>query len=197
MVNKIPKKIKSVRIAPDKDSKPQEKPTTLARPDRGYRLNGTTYKVKTPDCDAAYYFTINDKVIDGKLHPWEIFCNSKDVTHFQWVTALTRTVSAIFRLSPNLEFLIEELASVVDPKGGFFEGGRYVPSLAAKIGLIIKEHIDGLECQTGVDINELSVTTEDKPKSSIQCKNPACMQFSVVIKDGCKTCLDCGDSACG
>ena len=63
----------------------------LERPDM---LPGSTYKVKTPLSEHALYITINDVVLNpGTRHelrrPFEIFINSKNMDHFQWIVALT------------------------------------------------------------------------------------------------------------
>ena len=74
-----------------------------AREDRAAEtLLGSTYKIKTPLSDHALYVTINDVVLNaGTEHeqrrPFEIFINSKNMEHFQWIVALTRIVSAVFR----------------------------------------------------------------------------------------------------
>ncbi|EQD46250.1 ribonucleotide reductase, alpha subunit, partial [mine drainage metagenome] len=70
--------------------------------DRPEILVGSTYKVKTPVSDHAMYITINDIVLNrGTPHesrrPFEIFINSKNLDHFQWIVALTRIISAVFR----------------------------------------------------------------------------------------------------
>lgn len=72
---------------------------SLARPEM---LLGSTYKIKTPLSDHALYVTINDIVLnEGTAHelrrPFEVFINSKSMDHFQWVVALTRVISAVFR----------------------------------------------------------------------------------------------------
>ena len=77
-------------------------------------LGGCTYKLKTPLEEHALYITIND--FEGK--PFEIFFNSKEMRHFQWIVALSRVISAIFRKGGDVSFLVEELQSVFDPKGG-------------------------------------------------------------------------------
>lgn len=111
---------------------------------RPEQLEGTTYKIKTPASDHAMYVTINDITLeDGEVHPYEMFINTKDVEHFQWVLALTRVISAVFRKGGEVDFLAEELKSVFDPKGGYFKKGvGYVPSLVADIGLSIEEHLE-------------------------------------------------------
>ncbi|MEO8443823.1 MAG: NrdJb, partial [Gammaproteobacteria bacterium] len=64
----------------------------LERPEM---LQGSTYKVKTPVSDHAMYVTINDVILNpGTEHeqrrPFEIFINSKNLDHYQWIVALTR-----------------------------------------------------------------------------------------------------------
>ena len=100
-------------------------------------LVGSTYKIKTPLSEHALYVTINDVVLNKdteheQRRPFEIFINSKNMDHFQWIVALTRIMSAVFRKGGDITFLVDELRSVFDPKGGYFKkGGRYMPSLVA------------------------------------------------------------------
>ncbi|MCG4788500.1 hypothetical protein L0N33_24555, partial [Roseburia faecis] len=70
--------------------------------------------------------------------PFEIFINSKSLEHYQWIVALTRIISAVFRKGGDVTFLVEELRSVFDPKGGYWNKGKYVPSLIAEIGNVIE-----------------------------------------------------------
>ena len=110
-------------------------------------LSGTTYKVAPPD-GPALYVTINDYVLDTKRVPFEIFINSKNMEHFQWITALTLVVSAVFRKGGEVSFLAEELKEVFDPKGGYFKKGEgYVPSLVADIGSVIHKHLGAIKCE--------------------------------------------------
>ena len=37
--------------------------------------------------------------------------------HFQWIVALTRVISAVFRKGGDCTFLVEELKAVFDPQG--------------------------------------------------------------------------------
>lgn len=37
--------------------------------------------------------------------------------HFQWIVALTRIMSAVFRKGGDCTFLVEELKAVFDPRG--------------------------------------------------------------------------------
>ncbi|MCC6716138.1 MAG: NrdJb, partial [Gammaproteobacteria bacterium] len=116
----------------------------VARPEM---LIGSTYKIKTPHSDHALYVTINDIVLNpGTPHelrrPFEMFVNSKSMEHFQWIVALTRIISAVFRKGGDVTFLVEEMRSVFDPKGGYFKkGGRFIPSLVAEIGDVLDSHL--------------------------------------------------------
>ena len=104
----------------------------LGRPEK---ITGSTYKVKTPVTEHALYITINDIIMNEGTpqehrRPFEIFINSKNMDHFQWIVGLTRVMSAVFRKGGDVTFLVEELHSVFDPNGGYFKkGGKYVPSL--------------------------------------------------------------------
>jgi len=119
----------------------------LERPEGMECLEGATYKIRTPLDDHALYVTINDIILNqGTEHeqrrPFEIFINSKNMDHFQWIVALTRVMSAVFRKGGDVTFLAEELQAVFDPKGGYFKpGGRFVPSIVADIGAVVEHHL--------------------------------------------------------
>ncbi len=110
-------------------------------------LIGATYKIKSPLIEHAMYVTINDIVLNaGTEHelrrPFEVFINSKNMDHFQWIVALTRIMSAVFRKGGDVTFLVEELKAVFDPRGGYFKaGGVYMPSIVAELGNIIEQHL--------------------------------------------------------
>ncbi len=116
----------------------------VERPDQ---LIGATYKIKSPLVEHALYVTINDIVLNpGTEHelrrPFEIFVNSKSMEHFQWIVALTRIMSAVFRKGGDVTFLVEELKAVFDPRGGYFKsGGVYMPSIVAELGAVIERHM--------------------------------------------------------
>lgn len=113
-------------------------------------LIGSTYKIKSPLVEHAMYVTINDIVLNaGTEHesrrPFEVFINSKSMEHFQWIVALTRIMSAVFRKGGDVTFLVEEMKAVFDPKGGYFKaGGVYMPSLVAELGSIIEDHLKSI-----------------------------------------------------
>ncbi len=96
------------------------------------------------------YVTINDIVLNqGTEHelrrPFEVFINSKNMDHFQWIVALTRIMSAVFRKGGDVTFLVEEMKAVFDPRGGYFKaGGVYMPSIVAEIGSVVEEHLKSI-----------------------------------------------------
>lgn len=120
------------------------------RVERPEVLIGSTYKIKTPLVEHAMYVTINDIVLNpGTEHelrrPFEVFINSKNMDHFQWIVALTRIMSAVFRKGGDVTFLVDEMKAVFDPKGGYFKaGGVYMPSLVAEIGAVVEEHLKSI-----------------------------------------------------
>jgi hypothetical protein len=190
----------------------------VARPEM---LFGSTYKISTPLSEHALYVTINDIILNhGTEHevrrPYEVFINSKNMDHFQWIVALTRIISAVFRKGGDVTFLVEELRSVFDPSGGYFKkGGKYMPSLVAEIGDAIHCHLVmiGLLKEDGPDEHqqklidekraqyEESINLRDKehdcdfPEGAQLCKK--CSTKAAIMMDGCLTCLNCGDSKCG
>ena len=182
-------------------------------------LAGSTYKIKTPMSDHALYLTINDIVLnEGTDHelrrPFEVFINSKNMDHFQWIVALTRVLSAVFRKGGDCTFLVEELKAVFDPQGGYFKpGGKFMPSLVAEIGWAIEDHLQkiGLLKKSEIPAHQQKIMDEkraefesaaaapaeasDFPPTAVLCKK--CSVKATILMDGCMTCLNCGDSKCG
>jgi len=190
--------------------------------DRPEKIMGSTYKVKTPVTEHALYITINDVVMNEgtpqeHLRPFEIFINSKNMDHFQWIVALTRVMSAVFRKGGDVTFLVEELKSVFEPSGGYFKkGGKFIPSLVAEIGEVVEQHLQsiGMLKLPGLDEHQQKLVAEKRteyyekhakkdeemsaegfPKGSQLCGK--CNTKAAIIMDGCLTCLNCGESKCG
>jgi len=194
----------------------------LKRPEM---LFGSTYKIKTPQSEHALYITVNDMILNMGTEyevrrPYEVFINSKNMEHFQWVLALTRVISAVFRKGGDVCFLVEELKAVFDPKGGYFKkGGVFMPSLVAEIGYAIESHLKfiGMIKDDELDehqkkliaakrkefeeLNKVSkgtINSDDSssfPEKAQLCTK--CQTKALVLMDGCMTCLNCGDSKCG
>ena len=190
----------------------------LERPEM---LIGSTYKVKTPVSDHAMYVTINDIVLnEGTMHeqrrPFEIFINSKNLDHYQWIVALTRIMSAVFRKGGDVTFLVDELKAVFDPRGGYWQpGGTFMPSIIAELGHIIEKHLIEIgllkpirpakEQQQFVEAKRAEFAARDRQKDAFaESKFPEgaqlcgkCSTAAAVMMDGCMTCLNCGYSKCG
>lgn len=190
--------------------------------ERPEMLLGSTYKIKTPLSDHALYITINDIILNEdteheQRRPFEIFINSKNMENFQWVLALTRVISAVFRKGGDCTFLVEELKAVFDPKGGYFKrGGKFMPSLVAEIGEAIENHMRMIGMiKSELDEHQQAFIEKKKQELTAQAKKPEasheedsafpagaslcgkCSTKAVIYMDGCMTCLNCGDSKCG
>ena len=223
---KIEKKIVSYSVVDKTDEQKDEKKEIpaevvqigepLARPDT---ITGSTYKVKTPVTEHALYITINDVIMNEGTdqehrRPFEIFVNSKNMEHFQWIVGLTRVMSAVFRKGGDLTFLIEELESVFDPNGGYYKkGGKYVPSLVAELGQVLEEHLKNIGMLKVTEPEAHQQQLIDNKKAEYLKKNPdklddsgfpkdaqlcnKCQTKAAIMMDGCLTCLNCGESKCG
>ncbi|WP_108652287.1 TSCPD domain-containing protein [Dongshaea marina] len=203
------------------DNKVIQMHETVQRPEH---LKGTTYKLKTPEhiSEHSLFITINDIILnEGTEHetrrPFEIFINSKSLEHYQWIVALTRIISAVFRKGGDITFLVEELRSVFDPKGGYWNKGKYVPSLIAEIGNVIERHLtyigmlgsnddehrqqylkqkrEELAAAEAAEAEAEEEASDSFPPNATLCYK--CHARAVIQKDGCMTCLNCGDSKCG
>ena len=195
----------------------------IMRPEGMESLEGSTYKIKTPLDDHAMYVTINDMILNqGTEHeqrrPFEIFINSKNMDHFQWIVALTRLMSAVFRKGGDVTFLAEELQAVFDPRGGYFKpGGKFMPSIIADIGAVIEHHLQKIGLMEKEELSEQQQLILDQKRAEAEASDqnrtaeaeddasyPAsatlcnkCHTKAVVIMDNCATCLSCGYSKCG
>jgi len=200
----------------------------IERPDA---LVGSTYKIKSPLFEHAMYVTINDIVLNkGTSHelrrPFEVFINSKNMDHFQWIVALTRIMSAVFRKGGDVTFLVDEMKAVFDPRGGYFKaGGVYMPSIVAEIGSCVEEHLKtiGMIVEPGLSDEQKALIAEKRAalegrgaKKNSDVAEAAtggaadapmfppsatlchkCNTKALVLMDGCQTCLNCGYSKCG
>jgi ribonucleoside-diphosphate reductase alpha chain len=172
----------------------------LNRPEE---LPGRTYKLRWPESEHAMYITINDILQDGRVRPFEIFINSKNMEHYAWTVGLTRMISAVFRRGGDVSFIVEELKAVFDPRGGQWMEGRYVPSLLAAIGDVIEHHMIEIgflpnpkERREG-HIEKQVVNLQDVRTDARYRQCPKCAQASLIKQEGCDVCLSCAYSKCG
>ncbi len=218
--------LEQARIAtPEENAEQQQKAEVVRMHESVQRpemLVGSTYKVKTPVTEHAMYITINDIILnEGTEHearrPFEVFINSKNMDNFQWVVALTRLCSAVFRKGGDTTFMVEELKAVFDPKGGYFKpGGVFMPSIVAEIGHAIERHMKMIGMIPSDDLDDHQKAFLEKKKAEIDAAQSnaggkvaegefpdsatvcaKCSTKAVVLMDGCMTCLSCGDSKCG
>jgi len=231
MAIKIDSKIVNYEVAKDEDDETRKENAAsniihmhekLERPEM---LLGSTYKVRTPLSEHSLYVTINDIVLNpGTEHelrrPFEIFINSKNMDHFQWIVALTRIISAVFRKGGDVTFLAEELHSVFDPRGGYFKkGGTFMPSLVAEIGDVIDHHLRFIGLLKDDKLDARQKAFVDAKRREFEAANNAagneaggdeskafpdgaqlcgkCQTKAMIQMDGCLTCLNCGESKCG
>ncbi|GIK35152.1 MAG: hypothetical protein AMXMBFR45_24660 [Gammaproteobacteria bacterium] len=190
----------------------------LERPEM---LLGSTYKVKTPVSDHAMYVTINDIILNQgteyeQRRPFEIFINSKNLDHYQWIVALTRLMSAVFRKGGDVTFMVDELKAVFDPRGGYWQpGGKFMPSIIAELGHIVEKHLKSIGLLPADSLDEQQKRLVEMKRKEYEERNrqqdafskghypdgaqlcKVCNTTAVVMMDGCLTCLACGDSKCG
>jgi hypothetical protein len=190
----------------------------LERPEM---LVGSTYKVKTPVSDHAMYVTINDIILNEgteheKRRPFEIFINSKNLDHYQWIVALTRIISAVFRKGGDVTFLVDELKAVFDPRGGYWQpGGKFMPSIIAELGYIVEKHLVAIGLLSAHELDEGQQKLIEEKRAEFEASQKQqdafskseypegaqlctkCNTVAVVMMDGCMTCLSCGESKCG
>ncbi len=182
-------------------------------------LPGKTYKLQWPESDHAIYITLNDIVDDsGRVRPFEIFINSKNMEHYAWTVALTRMISAVFRRGGDISFVVEELKAVFDPRGGQWMHGKYVPSLLAALGGVIETHLIDIgflaspgaladpgsaEAQVvalaggGADDTGAGGEGGSSVRTAPFRQCPKCGQPSLIHQEGCDTCTSCAYSKCG
>jgi hypothetical protein len=162
----------------------------LERPEGMECLEGATYKIRTPLDDHALYVTINDIVLNlGTEHeqrrPFEIFINSKNMDHFQWIVALTRVMSAVFRKGGDVTFLSEELQAVFDPKGGYFKpGGRFVPSIVADIGAVVEHHFRRIGMIEPDELSEQQQLMLDQKRAEVEAREMKAAEKKTLTEPG-------------
>ena len=179
-MKEITKKIKAYKVVTT-----EEPVLVLSKQERPEVLDGKTYKIKLPDF--AMYVTVND--LNGK--PYEVFVESKNLDHFQWVKALTRLASMALREGCPASLVAQEMKEIHDGLGGRLKkgGGRH-NSIVAQIGDILEQH-------TGI-VKEVSEYVAAKRLEGYDNATicPKCNAKAVVRKENCSVCLECADSAC-
>src|ERR1700685_2444964 len=161
-------------------------------------LIGSTYKIKTPISDHAMYVTINDILLNEgteyeQRRPFEVFINSKNLDHFQWIVALTRIISAVFRKGGDVTFLVDELKAVFDPRGGYWQpGGEFRASIIAELGYVIERHLQsiGLLRKPMMDNHQQKILDEKRAEFEARAKQADAFAKS-HFPEGAQLCAEC------
>lgn len=177
-------------------------------------VEGRTYKLKWQTGNV--YLTVNSITDEyGNHKPIEVFITAKSAEHQEWVSALTRTISAVFRRGGDVTFLVDELMEVTSASGGGWVPGGFSPSLVAYIGKTLKTEFKRLGLYEKPSTTPIAVRTGSPEQVGIiaqeidqlpdaivvsetrgeQC--PSCKEYTLIRSEGCKKCTSCSYSACG
>lgn len=166
----------------------------LSKPkDRPDKVTATTYHIKYAPDKPALYITIGDVDED----PFEIFINTEDSLMREGLDGLSLTLTALFRRGISCKFLVEKFLKYESALGGAFYKGKYVPSVLAAVGLVLKEHLQSLGAMPPDHQPELLLDkgSDAPPVHADRC--PSCGEYAYVRQDGCGLCATCGFSSCG
>lgn len=169
-------------------------------------VEAKVYKLKSRFVNERLYVTLSYITDEyGNKRPIEIFINSKDLSRLPEYTVLTRLISAIFRNFRDPKFLLEELQSIYDPNGGYFQKGRYIYSFYSEIAIIIERFfydIGFVQEKEGKLDNWIENAKKLNPDKKIEENKfricPQCNQKSLQLDGGCLQCInpECGYSKC-
>src|SRR5262249_7394609 len=159
---------------------------------------------------------LNEGTKHEQRRPFEIFINSKNLDHFQWIVALTRILSAVFRKGGDVTFLVDEMKAVFDPRGGCWQaGGKIMPASNCVLGYVVEKHLQTIGLLKAPDMEDGRKKLIEEKKAEYEARTKQvdafakshfpegaqlcakCSTAAVVLMDGCMTCLNCGDSKCG
>lgn len=172
---------------------------------REYRLEGATYKVKTPQGIA--FITVN-KTKDGK--PFEVFVNvgkaGTDVSSLS--EGLGRLVSGLLRSQNTSSETIREVISQLSGIGGSRSvgfGKSKVSSIPDAVAKVLAEEFgytlphnngagQGEENKEGIKNGNEEENKFDGLRSVDVC--PECGNYSFIKEEGCQKCHSCGFSVC-
>jgi len=175
---------------------------------RGYKLNGATYKVKTPQGNA--FITINK---DETGRPLEVFLNvgkaGSDVAAL--AEGLGRLLSGWLRM-PNFSFevvreIIVQLAGIGGSKSIGFGKDR-VSSLPDAVAKVLADEFGFTVKANGSNGNDYLAESKGAVKERVNSRQvgfqaysntdmcPECGNYTLVLEEGCSKCYQCGFSRC-
>ncbi len=165
--------------------------TLAARPEI---LHGRTHKLKWVPTGENWYITVTN---DGS-RLIELFITTREVRNQEWITALSRLVTALLRHQVDVNFLVRELKEVYASTQGMFLDQKYCPSIIAAIGRILERETEALGKEAPTETkaeNGTSAKKESQPfTTGLTC--PSCKAPTWIRHDGCWHCGSCGHSTC-
>ena len=101
-------------------------------------LEGKTYHVRLDD-NCPLFVTVNYQ--DDK--PFEVFVRCDEPEVFEWTTLTTILITRLLRAGESLQDIATELQEIHSPRTShWLPGGKgRCPSLAARIGLVLEQHL--------------------------------------------------------
>jgi len=149
------------------------------------------YKLKWPQDGRNWYITITR---DEHNEPFEVFITTSGCEYSEWVEAMARLLTAIFRRGGDLTFLLNVLGDVASPRGGASipSQQRFRPSVVAAIGGVLEQEFAALGITRHAD--PVVIVTTDTPAMGESC--PACGLAPLIHEQACKRCVSCGWSNC-
>jgi ribonucleoside-diphosphate reductase alpha chain len=156
-------------------------------------LKGYTYQIKWPHRASALYLTLNE---DEFGFVREVLCTSKDSSSYEWITALTLMITAIFKKGGDISFVANELKQIQSVTESTWIDGKHFGSLVAYIGYILERHLEG-KAPLAITAPTKAAGEVKPPKShKLGSICPSCSQPTVIKTEGCKKCTNCDWSSC-
>jgi len=177
-----------------------EEPIMFGPQKRADRLSGETFKIKWPSFRSALYMTVNHS--EGALK--EVFFNSKDSRYQEWTTALTLSMTALFRLQRDNSFIFKEFQQITSAESAWF-GGKRFDSIHAYIGFLLANYAEEVKAKywanatniTSVpQVEALQTAIVQEVKASILDWCPECNEQQYDHSAGCPICRACGYTKC-
>lgn len=165
-------------------------------------LEGRTYKVRWPVGGREGHTNLYVNVTRIGNVPMEVFITAKEAQHQEWITALSRMITGIFRRGGDVRFVIHDLMEVHSATGGAWVDQKYRPSIVAAIGGVIEKEFQALGILASDGVPVVQEHYEGEPIAEVeeryegeQC--PVCLAPSYIRESGCGICRSCGYTNCG
>ena len=109
-------------------------------------LKSCTWELSDSGFENPVYLTlVEDTDNAGRRIPREIFLNGLPVEVYDWGTAVTRFISAVFRREENVDFVATEMQEIFSIQGGYHKNGKHYRSIMAEIGEVLSKHLEVLK----------------------------------------------------